>query len=352
MATESPSSPGKGPRFWARSPRVTAAALSLLVAGVALYGVERDGPGGVRVVAGESQADGASTSTTGGFGSSTGASSTTTTIGNQPVTTTLSAATSNLHNGTATTRPTTTTVHSITTTSQSSTTTTTRPVQPKLTATPALNLPERAWIEVTGSGFPASSRIFVDQCTLPPDGQLGSCGSTPRVNQNEGDFWTNEVGEVIAESRPVRRVNGTDCADPANHCVLAAFLAVGGGRDPLAVTPLAFSGPAGPELPMTVTANPTTNLVDGQSISISGENLIASTPSLTFQQCSREVGNAGVVCGNPVYTKVDDRGNVQTTMTVNAVLASQAGTVDCRVSACVIRTYFGGIPDIALSFTP
>jgi Neocarzinostatin family len=246
------------------------------------------------------------------------------------------------------------TVQPTTTTSGQPTTTTIfeEAPNPAIAVAPNVGLPERAWVRVTGFGLPPSRRVFVSQCVLNPTGEsLRGCDESVWVHQAEHDFYTNEKGDLNAAFRPVRRVaGGTDCAEASNRCVLAARLLDGSGRDPLATTPLSFSGPSGPERPMTVMAEPTTKLEDGQVISVSGEHLLASDENWGVTQCSNLPNNGGVVCGERTPASVDSSGRLQTTLRVHYVLTSSMGTVDCRLSSCYVNFGYGGLRQIPLSF--
>jgi hypothetical protein len=266
------------------------------------------------------------------------------------------ATSTTIANPTTTTRakPTTTTRESTTTTTTGdSTTTTTAPEEvrePEIAASPATDLPERAWIRVTGSGLPPG-RVLVMQCSAsrrdgePPTG----CDYGSWVNQGESDAWVDERGH-LSWTRPVRRVSGTDCSEAPGRCVVAVIQVVGPERRALATAPLAFSGPMGPERPMTVSAHPTADLVDGQVISVVGENLLGPNEHFSLYQYGQPGPNAAKVFGEPVWGKVGRDGKLQVAMPVQSVLTSHMGTVDCRTTSCYIDVSYGGIPDIPISF--
>ena len=206
-----------------------------------------------------------------------------------------------------------------------------------LQATPAQNLPERGWVTVSGSGFPALQHVYVVEC--PADLPPGAGCDGIWWDGNEADFFTDGAGNLQTQPRPIRRVlaDGTDCAAAAGRCELRLFWH--SETQVLARTPLTFAGPSGPEIPMTLHVDPSTGLVDGQPVHVTGDYLMPGSEDLS--EC------AANVCGVPQPVTITADGTLDATFTVEQTF-SNGTSVDCLVDACSIS--LSSNPTVPISF--
>ena len=208
-----------------------------------------------------------------------------------------------------------------------------------VTVSPATNLPERSYVTVTGSGMPAMLPVHVLEC--PAGTAISSCDWS-------GDFPTGTNGAGGLEHvRSVERViESTDCAAAPGACVINIYKQFDDGSL-LATAPLAFAGPTGPSRPPTWTVSPTTGLVDGQAVTVTGDHLLRPD-GLEVAQCGPPITRMTSACLPLVEFRIDERGRFHGTITVRAVIVDpDNGTVDCRQSACFLH---GVQPSIRLTF--
>ena len=114
-----------------------------------------------------------------------------------------------------------------------------------------------------------------------------------------------------------------DCAKQA--CVM---LAAGKNFDKHATTPISFVTSGGPAT--TLTAKPSTKLLDQQKVALSGAGFRPSKPVLVAECLSNALGSACI--GNAAKTAAN--GKIATSFTAQRILYSTSGTrVDCAKSA-------------------
>ncbi|MGH9113417.1 MAG: neocarzinostatin apoprotein domain-containing protein, partial [Acidimicrobiales bacterium] len=120
-----------------------------------------------------------------------------------------------------------------------------------------------------------------------------------------------------------------DCRQPGS-CVLATTQDYSLSPERSAVAPLAFDPDAEPIVP-TLTVTPDADLVDGQTVSVTGSGfrpdhwvgllLCSSDPS--YENCQYTDG----------FAEIGPDGTFTTELTAYALIATDAGDVDCRTSA-------------------
>lgn len=212
---------------------------------------------------------------------------------------------------------------------------------PSLTVTPNQGLPERRYVTVAGIGFPPDAQVSVLQCPASDEPRIGDC-DTAWWSQSDGTYWTDAVGTLTADLRPVRRVldNGTDCSTTAGRCELVVGVL---GVAVVARAPLSFAGPSGPERPMTLHVEPATDLRDGQQVRVTASDLMPSDENL--YEC---VGN---VCG-PVSQSVTIAadGTLDVTFTVRRTFSHENRSYDCAVDLCTIGTLQVHFVPVPISF--
>jgi len=215
------------------------------------------------------------------------------------------------------------------------------PPPPTVTATPDTDLVDGQTITLAGSGFTPGTVAAV-QCATAVPGAPGCTTGRPVFGE------ADEEGEATIELR-VRRfltIQGTtyDCAEPGTCTAAIGEISTMTG----ASAAITFD-PEAPLLPPpTVTVQPTTGLVDGQDVTITGSGYEPNV-GVTIVQC-RTVGGdtSGRGCHMPSLRGVstDDEGAFTTTFRVLDRLTTQSGEVDCAVAAgtCMIAVVWQ--PDI------
>jgi hypothetical protein len=133
---------------------------------------------------------------------------------------------------------------------------------------------------------------------------------------------------------PTRRVfrrvldDGTDCAMASGHCEMRLVRPI--DRLVLARVPLSFAGPLGPAIPMTLTADPSTNLADGQVVRITGSYFMPGTTYVA--ECF------GNICAPGKDVSADADGTFSDTIVVQVTYRSGSQSFDCRTDTCTIST--------------
>lgn len=106
----------------------------------------------------------------------------------------------------------------------------------------------------------------------------------------------------------------------------------------------------------TLSASPTTDLVDGALVSVSVTGLPADVPVVVVE-CSLAVGLLEN-CQSLYLGQTGAAGNLEVTVRIFAVLATEGGAFDCRTATtCVLDAYRGGdalgsFPPVPLAFDP
>jgi neocarzinostatin family protein len=214
-----------------------------------------------------------------------------------------------------------------------------------ITADPSTGLLDGQSVAVTGSGLVAKTLYGVIEC------QTGSTDITGCDIASAFTVIKTDATGSFSTSAPLARTitpeeSGTpiDCAT-AGACVLAAAPETG---DIVASTPISFADVA--IIPPTLSADPSTGLLDGQKIAVSGTNFtpgagvflvecpVAEVAGDDYESCFPE----GVITSIPV----DASGDLNTTYKVTRILVGENGPVDCaQPSACELAAFNAGDPD-------
>jgi hypothetical protein len=207
------------------------------------------------------------------------------------------------------------------------------PPPPTITATPDTGLLDNGSVVVSGEGFDPSQFVYVLQCLAP----AADDGSNCRFN-GSADVQTSPSG-TFTLSVTVRRVlflqgTATDCADPG-ACVLVATSGYPG--DGAAAAGIEFDGSVPLPPPPTATATPDTDLLDGDTVSVTGSGFSPNTQVAVIQCQAIETGDASA-CNTSAYLMVqtDGSGGVTADLPVDRMLYLGSGTVDCVVVGCRI----------------
>ena len=219
---------------------------------------------------------------------------------------------------------------------------------PVLTIDPASGLVDGQTVQLTGSGF-SGDWAYISQCGW--DGGDQTCRNvTDAMVAPDGSFSV-AVRVRASMASPVAGNPRIDCRTVAAGCTLAVS---GGWRDP-APLPLSFD-PSAPLLdPPVLTAEPLVDLVDGQTVEISGSGL-EPFGYVFVQQCGVDPVDGAAHCrsGSGALPEVDGTGTVSHRVGVRATFTAYSGaTIDCRSAACTLRVDADGQTwNFPLAFDP
>ena len=219
---------------------------------------------------------------------------------------------------------------------------------------PSSGLVDGQPVVVTGHGFDPSSRVGVVECAS--NASVAGCpGSTTILTSPSGDF------EVTVDVRA--QIWGgvvLDCRDASVRCTMQGY-AYSDDGDTRPQAPLAFA-PDGPLLPPpTLEATPSTGLVDGQVVSLSGVGFayhygpaISPLPDdratnavipmqIRVRECpSSHVTDFGRCNDRSDLVDIDSSGALSGTTSVAAVYVSLDGTtIDCRTAPGACSLFAG-----------
>ena len=210
---------------------------------------------------------------------------------------------------------------------------------PTLAADPSTGLLDGQSITVSATDFPADASAAVVECPAgTPVGALEQDCDGSTVEIVEADA----TGAFSTSYRVTRVIQGSDgpvdCAG-ASACVLSTLNLA----DPTqaASTPIAFQDIA--IVPPVLTVTPSTDLVDGQSVTISGKGFVAhqayalsecAAGSANGSECVAEAGIGGDIAQVVAQGR---SGRFSVPFEVARVLTLIDGTVDCaQAPGCVI----------------
>jgi hypothetical protein len=210
-------------------------------------------------------------------------------------------------------------------------------VPPTMMATPSTGLTDEESITVSGSGYTPDAQLLLAECQAPATGTAideSTCDITtffPLQADATGSFSASyEVTRVIEpDTTPI------DCAVSA--CVLMA--ANDDNANQLASVPISFVDSTIPT--PVLSATPSTNLKDGQKITVTGQDF-RPNDSVTLVECPAG-STVGFECdgfgsvGNSIGVTVDPSGNISATFSVARLVTPGLGSVDCaQAPGCFI----------------
>lgn len=208
---------------------------------------------------------------------------------------------------------------------------------PAVAATPDTDLVDGQEITVELSGWGANGFVGVLQCTagLGIEGCDSSRLQFPQIDANGNATLTMRVYTLLDSSTGTR-----DCR--VVQCVIAA------GTEPSgigAVTAALAFDPGAPLLPPpTLTVDPDTDLVDGQTVTAAVAGARAGASYVVVQCAAAATEMAGCRDWNE-WVELDDDGNGSAEIDVYAAFRTRDGTeVDCRTApaTCDLRLYRQG----------
>ena len=204
---------------------------------------------------------------------------------------------------------------------------------PTLTVTPDEDLTDLQTVEVSASGVVWSDFARVAQCATAPV-NIFDCdfANMLDVATLDSDSFTTDfrVSAVIATDNR----DAVDCRLPG-ACVLAVLSTESTSPAKAAFAPLSFD-PDTEVIVGSITVAPDHDLVDGQTVSVTGTGFPPDS-DVTFSVCAPDHVADGCQW-TPDFAPVDGAGNFRADVVVSAVVPSEAGEIDCRTTAepCVL----------------
>jgi hypothetical protein len=202
---------------------------------------------------------------------------------------------------------------------------------PSARVTPRFGLHDAQTVHVHGERFLPLSYVPIEQCDRNPLDAGATC-------RDASQAYADAHG-VVDLDVVVRRIMQTstsrvDCIAAGVHCLIAVGLY---DVELPRVVSITFDPNAPLHLP-TVTATPSTGLVDGQSITISGTGFTPNVQVAAAECGAGTVGTQSCDLGNVVYGTSDGSGDASISFTVHASLSTATGTIDCTTGAgaCVV----------------
>lgn len=200
---------------------------------------------------------------------------------------------------------------------------------------------------VTGSGFDAGEEVNLHQCSIGGFSGIQQCSAGNAAYQAVADD-NGDIAVTVPALRSVIRHDGiSDCATNEFGCFLIA------SRVPSPnITRLSFDadGPPGPQPEITI--EPSTGLVEGQTVTVNVSGLPFDGPA-DINQC---VAANGLPRCNPSDTIVNVvEGSLSAEVVVTrGIILSGLNPVDCVADECLLRVSVAGaqLANGAISFDP
>jgi len=222
---------------------------------------------------------------------------------------------------------------------------------PTATATPSTGLIDRQSIHITGSGFRPNRSVAMVEC-------IGGSSDYYKCSNSYDPYPTVATDGTIDATMAVRTllhaIDGTtvDCRTSAGACEIQ----VGSPDQPTnrIHLPLAFDPNAPLAPPPTMDVTPSTGLIDGQVVTVTGHGFFPNTP-IGISECATTTSVGSCSGGTTAFSDTD--GTISIDVPVRARL--WAGEIlDCRDASvdCSLQAYSYVEPDdnavTSLSFDP
>lgn len=197
-----------------------------------------------------------------------------------------------------------------------------------ITVTPSTDLVDGQEVAVAGTGWPVGEELWVTVCEVG----RARCGGT------SADVVTGADGSFATTLRPRVQFTGPDL-HPVDCLVTPCEVRARPDTSPNlgAGAPVAFD-PAAPLLPPpTITVDPATDLVDGQTVTVTGDGYVPDQRYWVAQCPASAVSldDGCVVYGDASWT-TDGTGHVVASPTLGAVTLGFPHSTDCRTDACTV----------------
>lgn len=223
---------------------------------------------------------------------------------------------------------------------------------PSLVVAPATGLTDGQTVQVTGSGYEPDGWVWIEECAT--EGGDQGCRYVGDGEIDAGGGLDASVRLRASVASAVTTGSRLDCRSATVVCRLHARY--GGWRDPEPVT-LHFD-PLVPLLPPPVlTVAPTTDLVDGQVVAVTGSGFEPGA-YVSVRQCAPMLVDGPNRCRWMRFSGLvaDDAGALLAEVSVRAVFIPTFGEgepVDCRVEVCSLLLRGGDDAwSIPLAFDP
>jgi hypothetical protein len=211
------------------------------------------------------------------------------------------------------------------------------PPPPTATVTPSDGLADRQLVTVTGSGFSPNADVAIAECPSGTD-LFANCSPYGwrgvRADANGDVSATLRVDRTLDVYTNSPTPTAVDCATSADPCEIV----MGNSSDFLEVarTPVTFDPDATPLPGPSATVTPSTNLIDGQSVTIDGDGFTPGTQTLVVQ-CAAGGADAPHCDTTRIgLVEVDDSGHATATTTVNRIINVQTVSAVPAASATPI----------------
>ncbi|HEY6534180.1 MAG TPA: enediyne antibiotic chromoprotein [Acidimicrobiales bacterium] len=215
------------------------------------------------------------------------------------------------------------------------------PAAVTMTATPDTMLVQGDDVTVTGSGAEPNSFVGIAQCLVGASG-LESCSPLSGYTNAtaSGNFAT------VTTPRRILRISGVDhdCAD-VSTCELAAIGLDDGPASILATAAIQFDPSIPPPPPPTITATPSTGLVQGDVVELVGAGFTPNA-SVVVLQCLASASPDQCDSSNLQFFPADGSGGFTRSVTPLRIIYVGNTAHDCALEACVLAA--GSIPEGAL----
>ena len=216
------------------------------------------------------------------------------------------------------------------------------PAAASITVTPSTLLVQGDTVTVAGSGFPGNSLVGIIQCRLPTAG-VQDCNMSSLAYTN-----TDSAGTFSTSYTPRRILyvagSPTDCA-VADACKIG----VGDVNDQsiTADYPIQFDPAIPPPPPPTLVVTPSTDLLNGQTVTVTGTDYPANS-MVALIECLDPPTTDPFNCSysTATYTMSDGFGSIATPMAVRRIVRFDGTSTDCATAgACVILSAVQEIGD-------
>jgi len=222
---------------------------------------------------------------------------------------------------------------------------------PTVTVDPSTALADGQPITVTITGLEPNFPVDTAQCTAVYVQRHEIFDCEPSfVPQVQADSSGRAVVHLRAK-RFISTFNGiVDCLSVADPCVIAGASAADlGSADTAGAAPITFDAHAPPPAAPDVSATPSDDLTDGQSITVEATGLVTGE-QVIVQQCAagaRAGGDCDRSTGYSPATGVADASGAATIdLTVHRVMLVGSDHIDCAeaVGSCVVAAHASGGP--------
>jgi hypothetical protein len=206
---------------------------------------------------------------------------------------------------------------------------------PTVTVSPSTGLLDGQAMAVTGNSFTAKTLYLIVECQTGATA-LSGCGQDTGILTLVKSDASGAFSTSMTAVRTITPSTGPpiDCA-VAGACVLAV---VAKKQGIVASTPISFSDVV--IVPPTVTANPSTGLLDGQTITVSGTNFKPDAELGVAECVTGTVTPSPLTCFLGTLVAADGNGSFSTPDTVIRIISVAQGTTDCaQPTACVLMAF-------------